>query len=156
MWIGLNPVLVRLSDLSSGERPEVCQNTINMARDFPLFGTGLGTFQYIYPKYRSLPSQHYYDHTHNDYLELLSDTGLAGFVIVLSGFTLFFWKTLTRWWERRDPFARGVALGGGCSIIVALTHSFAEFNLHIPANALFFSLLLGLIHNTVYLRRYSD
>ncbi len=156
IWIGLNPVLNRLSDLSSGERPEVYQNTINMISDFPVFGTGLGTFQYIYPKYRTPQTQHYYDHTHNDYLELLSDCGLVGFLITLSGFALFFWKTLTRWLERRDPYAKGVALGGGCGILTALTHSFAEFNLHIPANALFFFILLGLIYNTVNLRRTSD
>ncbi len=156
IWIGLNPVLNRLSDLSSGERPEVYQNTINMISDFPVFGTGLGTFQYIYPKYRTPQTQHYYDHTHNDYLELLSDCGLVGFLITLSGFALFFWKTLTRWLERRDPYAKGVALGGGCGILTALTHSFAEFNLHIPANALFFFILLGLIYNTVNLRMTSD
>lgn len=152
MWLGLGPVLNRMSDLSSPTRYEIYENTINMAKDFPVFGTGLGTFQYIYPGYKTLQSQLYYDHAHNDYLELVSDSGLVGFVIVLSGFIMFFWKTLERWWERRHYYAKGVALGGVCSVIAILAHSFTDFNLHIPANALFLSIILGLTHNTVNLK----
>ena len=154
MWLGLDPILNRMSDLSSPTRYEVYENTINMAKDFPVFGTGLGTFQYIYPGYKTLQSQAYYDHAHNDYLELISDSGLVGFVIVLSGFIMFFWKTLVRWWERRHYYAKGVALGGVCSVIAILAHSFTDFNLHIPANALFLSIILGLTYNTVNLKRY--
>ncbi len=101
MWLGLDPVLNRLSNLSPGARYDVYLDTINMAKDFPVYGTGMGTFQYIYPGYKTLQSQLYYDHAHNDYLELISDSGLVGFVIVLSGVIMFFWKTLARWWERR-------------------------------------------------------
>ena len=97
MWLGLDPVLNRLSNLSPGARYDyVYLDTINMTKDFPVFGTGLGTFQYIYPGYKTLQSQAYYYHAHNDYLELISDSGPVGFVIVLSGFIMFFWKTLAR------------------------------------------------------------
>jgi O-antigen ligase len=156
MWLGLDPVLNRLSNLSPGARYDIYLDTINMAKDFPVFGTGLGTFQYIYPGYKTLQSQAYYYHAHNDYLELISDSGLVGFVIVLSGFIMFFWKTLVRWWERRHYYAKGVALGGVCSVIAILAHSFTDFNLHIPANALFLSIVLGLTYNTVNLKRIDN
>ncbi len=155
MWLGLDPVLDRLSNISSPPRYEVYENTINIAKDFPLLGTGVGTFQYIYPGYKTLQDQLYYDHAHNDYLELISDSGLVGFVIVLSGLIMFFWKTLVKWWERRYYYAKGVTLGGVCSVIAILAHSFTDFNLHIPANALFLSIILGLIHNVVNLKSKS-
>ena len=41
-------------------------------------------------------------------------------------------------------FERVVALGCVGSIVAILLHSFADFNLYIPANALFFSVILGL------------
>jgi len=156
MWLGLDPILNRLSDISSPARYEVYENTINMAKDFPVFGTGIGTFQYIYQMYKTSQGQLYYDHAHNDYLELISDCGLVGFVIVLSGFIMFFWKTLARWWERRHHYAKGVTMGGVCGIIAILAHSFTDFNLHIPANALFLSIILGLTHTTVNLKRIDN
>jgi O-antigen ligase len=149
IWLGLGPIFDRFSDLSAPTRYELYQDTISMAKDFPTFGTGLGTFQYLYPRYRTVHGQFYIVHTENDYLEHLTDNGLFGFMIVLGGIILFFRKTLTVWWERRDPYARGVTLGGVCGVIAILIHSFVDFNLHIPANALFTALTFGLIYNAV-------
>ncbi|KHE92746.1 MAG: putative membrane protein, partial [Candidatus Scalindua brodae] len=144
MWLGVGSILERLSNLSSPSRHEVTQNTISMAEDFPLFGTGLGTFQYHFPKYKTLEGQLYWDHAHNDYAELLSDSGLIGFLIVACGIIFFIWQTLVRWWKSKDPYVMGITLGGFCGIIAILSHSIADFNLHIPANALFLSFILGL------------
>ncbi len=151
-WIGADPILNRLSNLSLSTRYDVYENTLTMAKDFPLFGTGAGTFQYLYPKYKTLLSQSYYLHTENDYLELLSDTGLSGFMTVLIGFILFFKKILTRCWRSENPYVRGITIGVVCSVVAILSHSLVDFNLHIPANALFFTIILGLIYNTVNLR----
>ncbi|MCR4345101.1 MAG: O-antigen ligase family protein, partial [Candidatus Scalindua sp.] len=151
MWLGVGSILERLSDLSSPSRHEVTQNTISMAEDFPLFGTGLGTFQYNFPKYKTLEEQLYWDHAHNDYAELLSDSGLIGFLIVACGIIFFIWQTLVRWWKKRDPYVMGITLGGFCGIIAILSHSIADFNLHIPVNALFLSFILGLTWSAVNL-----
>jgi O-antigen ligase len=124
-----------------------------MSSDFPIFGTGFGTFQYIYRKYKTWDDLFLYKHAHNDYLEILSDLGLIGFLIVLVGIVLFLRKILLRWIERRDPYAKGITLGGVCGVFAILGHSLVDFNLHIPANALFLSIILGLIFNAVHLRK---
>ena len=157
IWLGFASVMNNLSILASEDRSlqdryKVSLDTINMAKDFPIFGTGTGTFHHVYPIYKTLESQLYWEHAHNDYLELLSDNGLAGSMIVLSGVVIFLWKTLTKWWERRHYYVKGVTLGGVCSIVAILVHSLVDFNLHIPANALIFSIILGLTHNTVNLK----
>ncbi|MCF6159565.1 MAG: O-antigen ligase family protein [wastewater metagenome] len=153
LWFGLSPVLDRMSDLSSSSRIVVYQDTITMAKDFPFWGTGWGTFQYLYPKYKSLEDRYFYKYAHNDYLELLSDNGLSGFLAVLSFIVIFFWKVLAKWWKRRDSYARGITLGGVCSIVSILFHSYGDFNLHIPANALFLSCVLGITYNAVTIKK---
>jgi O-antigen ligase len=155
IWIGHNTILDRLSDPSSptSTRISLYLDTLNISSDFPIFGTGFGTFQHIYRKYKTVDDRFFYEHTHNDYLEVLSDLGLIGFLIVLVGIVLFLRKILLRWVERRDPYAKGITLGGVCGVFAILSHSLVDFNLHIPANALFLSIILGLIFNTVHLKR---
>ncbi len=153
IWLGLDPVLNRLSDITPGGRYEIYNDAVKVYKDFPLFGTGLGTFQYVLPGYRTIPRRKLTEHAHNDYLELVSDCGLIGLIIILSGIIIFFWMTMTRWWKRRRYYAKSVAMGGFCGIIAILAHSFVDFNLHIPANALFLSILLGLTYNVVNLKR---
>ncbi len=155
IWFGHDAFLDWLSDPSSpiSTRIRLYQDTINLSSDFPVFGTGLGTFLHIYRKYKTLDDQFLYDHAHNDYLELLTDLGLAGFLIVLAGIVLFFLRVMLRWRERRDPYVKGIALGGVCGIIAILFHSLVDFNLHVPANALLLSIILGLTYNAVNLKR---
>jgi O-antigen ligase len=155
IWIGHGTILDRISDPSSptSTRVNLWLDTLNMSSDFPIFGTGFGTFQYIYKKYKTLDDQFLYEHAHNDYLEILTDLGLIGFLIVLVSIVLFLRKILLRWIERRDPYAKGITLGGACGVFAILGHSLVDFNLHIPANALFLSIILGLIFNAVHLRK---
>jgi len=90
VWIGLNPVIKRFSETpkamkAEGERIIVWKDTYNLIKDFPTLGTGLGTYEYAFPKYKTIRRQVLYNHTHNDYLELMSDTGITGFFIVIAG-----------------------------------------------------------------------
>jgi hypothetical protein len=50
IWIGHDTILDRLSDPSSptSTRVNLCLDTLNISNDFPIFGTGFGTFQYTY------------------------------------------------------------------------------------------------------------
>jgi O-antigen ligase len=155
IWVGHDTIFDRLSDPSSptSTRVNLYLDTLNIPNDFPVFGTGFGTFQYIYRKYKTVDDQFLYEHAHNDYLEILSDLGLIGFLIVLVGIVLFLRKILLRWIERRDPYAKWITLGGVCGVFAILGHSLVDFNLHIPANALFLSIILGLIFNAVHLRK---
>lgn len=156
-WIGLNPVLERFSFIpqeyaSESGRPVVWKDTINLIKDFPILGTGLGTYVHIFPRYKTVKAQVLYDHAHNDYLEFLSEVGIIGVSIVLVGIGLFTIKVIKRWRERRDPFVKGITLGGLTGIVAILLHSATDFNLHIPANALLLSIILGLTWVTVHFK----
>ena len=157
-WIGLNPVLERFTLIpqeleSESGRPIVWKDTINLIKDFPISGTGLGTYIHIFPRYKTISARILYDHAHNDYLEFFSEVGIVGVFIMLAGFGLFIIRIFRRWKERRDPYVKGLTLGGLTGVIAILIHSITDFNLHIPANALLLAIILGLTFNVVNLKR---
>jgi O-antigen ligase len=157
-WIGLNPVFERFTFIpqeleSESSRPIVWKDTINLIKDFPISGTGLGTYIHIFPRYKTISTRILYDHAHNDYLEFFSEVGIVGVFIMLAGFGLFIIRIFRRWKERRDPYVKGLTLGGLTGVIAILIHSITDFNLHIPANALLLAIILGLTFNVVNLKR---
>ena len=64
-------------------RIAIWKDTIPMIRDFPLFGVGLGAWPEMFPRYRRAPwSADFYREAHNDYLQILAETGVAGFALL--------------------------------------------------------------------------
>jgi O-antigen ligase len=126
-------------------RPTVFQNTVEMIGSYPLFGTGLGTYMYAYAMYeRESLGGRVVDHAHNDYLELLAESGVAAALsLILFGFGVLGYLFVS-WMRRRDYLVRGVVLGCVAGAAAVLIHSFMDFNLHIPANAVYFAALLAL------------
>lgn len=149
--IGIKPVIERFSwtALTSEERPVFYKNTVKMIMDFPLTGTGLGTYVYAYPIYQKVYSYGLLDHAHNDYLEVAAEGGLVGGgALIVAAFVLA-GLLYSRWTQRRDHFVRGVVLGFMVGIAGLLIHSLTDFNLRIPANAIYFLTLFALALRTV-------
>ena len=158
VWVGMDPIINRLSSFLEPTkienlRPVIWQDTLGLIGHFPIMGTGLGTYRHIYPGYKTVPRQRLVTHAHNDYLELAAETGFAGLLLALGtlGFVLAW--TVRRWFQRRDPYAIGLALGALVAAATFLFHAVVDFNFHIPANALTFSAVLGLSVSAVCLKR---
>lgn len=156
LWLGIGPVIERLStvrywDTLEVSRIKIWHGSLDIIRDFLSLGTGLCTFVHIYPLYQTIESRAVFDHAHNDYLEFFSDLGLVGGVFVWGGLIWFLIWILKRWSERRHPYVVGVCLGTVTGAVSLLLHSAVDFNLHIPANALLFFVLLAVGFNTVLL-----
>ncbi len=117
--------------------------TLNIIRDNPLIGTGLGAFSVAYTRYDTRSGFLRLEQAHNDYLQVLSDAGIVGaalglfFIIAL--FRMGFARASTN-----DKFRRGVAIGALAGCFAVLVHSFFDFTLHTTANALLFLVLAGL------------
>src|SRR5882672_1971520 len=82
-WLGVGPILQRLStvqlvEVTAGKRAAMRGDTWRIFLDHPFVGTGLGTLQIVYPPYETLYDGKIVNHTHNDYLEALAETGIAG------------------------------------------------------------------------------
>ncbi len=135
-------------------RWDLMRATVRMWWDHRWFGVGPGHFDVRWPQYRPPTIQSRPIWAHNDYLNLLADYGLVGGVIVGLGIWLLWrgagktWRNVSRGegnlgWKRSDRAA--VLLGAGLGLIAMGIHSFFDFNLHIPANALICTLLVGLV-----------
>jgi len=125
-------------------RMAVWQESAGMIRDFPLFGVGLGAWPELFPRYRQPPwSRLFFDEAHNDYLELLAETGLLGFGLLAR----FFWRAGRRLYQGLwtvSPHVFPVFAALMAALGAMAFHEFFDFNLQIPANALLFTLLLAL------------
>jgi len=152
--IGLNPVIFRFTKENVAfdkGRTVFYKNSLELAGLFPLTGSGAGTFVHAYPLVEKEDSSGLLTHAHNDYLETLSETGFpAGSALILAGFGMLFFSA-SRWLRRRDHFARGIALGAMTGIVALFIHAFLDFNLRIPANAVYFFVLFALSLRTVCL-----
>lgn len=127
-------------------------DTLKIGRDFPVFGTGLGTFGSISSMYKTSAIQNLFTYAHNDCLQLLSEVGLVGCIFVSLFFIFYFIAVFKMWFKRHDSYVVCLVLGGIASIFAILLYSILDFNLHIPANALLFFVIMGLVYRLVYSR----
>ncbi len=145
VFVGKGQVLGRLGDLAPGIRWNITKDCLRMFSHRPVWGWGLGTFPTVYPAFRTFYTNLFVNEAHNDYAQLLVETGLLGFVLML-WFLVFLYRYglpgTSRRWEFRWDGAVSVAALLGCTGI--LLHSFVDFNLQIPANAAVFYTLCAL------------
>ncbi|MFH2041797.1 MAG: O-antigen ligase family protein [Acidobacteriota bacterium] len=144
MGIGSNLKRFEEEERFGGDRPQYWHNTVEMIGDFPLMGTGLGTFAFVYPAYEEENIYALLIHAHNDWLEYFSELGLVGMVFLLGGVLFLFVRSFSLWRIRRNAEIKGLGLGGLVALIVMGVHSITDFNLHIPANMLLFTIILCL------------
>jgi O-antigen ligase len=155
MWMGIRPLLEEFGsvrdiskDYDIQYRFQNWRDAGKLVRDFPMFGTGLETFSSIFPKYKTSDLQYYYLHLENDYLQLLCEMGILGFGIFL-WLVLRFFRQIASGYSPYDPrelsSVHYLSLYGCLTGLVAIMiHSFWDFNMHIPSNALLLSMFMGL------------
>jgi O-antigen ligase len=114
--------------------------TLDIIKNHPVIGTGLGAFGVVYTGYDSRNGLYRLEQAHNDYLQVLSDGGIVGALIGLFFIVNLFRMGFNRR-ESRDEFRRGVATGAMAGCFAVLVHSFFDFTLHTPSNALLFLIL---------------
>jgi len=142
-WIGVDQILRRFSDMQSLEvtmakRTAMRQDTWRLFLDHPVIGTGLGTFEMVFPPYDSLYDGKVVNHAHNDYLEVLAETGVLGGICCALFLGIVLTSAMKGLAELGTSFGAALNLSGLIGCVGILVHSLVDFNLHIPANALLF------------------
>jgi O-antigen ligase len=155
LYTGIDATVERFSmdKILKDVRPQVWSNTGGIIGDFALFGSGLGTFEALYPAYEETSTPPLFEHAHNDYLEYLAELGILGFLLLLGGIVILIVFCFMAWRLRQDSGVMGLVLGGMVAVVVLLLHSITDFNLHIPANMMLFAVVLGLTLTTAFFRR---
>jgi O-antigen ligase len=157
-WFGVERTVQRIAETTVEqveERVEPGRDALQIVADYPLFGSGGGTFYTAFTRYRRAEINAFYDHTHNDYAQFLGETGLVGSALIGLFVLAALGCALLAQARRRDPLARGVAFGVVMGIVSIGIHSTVDFNLQIPANAFIFVILLALGWVSLHLNRDS-
>jgi O-antigen ligase len=150
-WVGmagavagrLGTLAQPLQESTGGNRLAILRDSIQMIRQRPLFGWGLGTFPTVYPRFRSFYTDLFVNQAHNDYLQMLVETGFVGFGAFLAFIVIacrYGLKRIRHWQIRQADALTFAALLGISGIAV---HSLLDFNLQIPANAALLYVLCG-------------
>lgn len=143
----------RFSDIADEEktaRIDLWADSVNMAMDFPVLGTGLGTFKLAYPSYQTKHSALFFDHMENDFLGVLTETGAVGAVAAVGIIFFFFYPVVQVWRVRRNTFVKCMAAAGVASCAALFAHSFTDFNMRIPANAMLITVIAAVTYATVF------
>jgi O-antigen ligase len=145
-WLGGKELTARVtsistetrSEISGGMRLTIDRDSIRMFRDKPVLGWGLRTFPVVYPQFRTFYTNFFVNEAHNDYLQLLVETGLLGFGVMVWFMIVLYRTALSKIGNWMSDVTGAVTLACTLSFSGILVHSFLDFNLQIPANAALF------------------
>ncbi len=163
MWVGLDPVLARFQILRGGTayleqegRLTFWKDSLAILRSFPVFGSGLGTFAWVFRHYQTNALTFLVDHPHNDYVEFATDTGVLGALLLFIPIIWLWVRMVVSFLQDPRRFRPAITLGCIGATLAILIHSFADFNLQIPANALTFAIVLGIGYKAAILEPRQD
>lgn len=152
--VGVGPIIERflVVDAHGNFRLLIWVDSLSIIGDHPL-GIGLRNYENVFSVYnQSFVSDKTVTYAHNDYLQLLIETGWPGFLTLIGGFIIFIGKSfqLIRKVDFKDDPMRFFFAAGAFSGIISLAfHSFFDFNLQIPANCLYFVTLLAVLSSCI-------
>jgi putative inorganic carbon (HCO3(-)) transporter len=155
-WFGVEKLAQRLEQTTVQEveqREDPAAYSLALIKDYPVFGAGPGTFYVTFSRYRGENVRAYFDQAHNDYAQIASESGLLGLLLIGSFVVVALVSALVAQWQRRDPLMRGMSFACVMGVTAILIHSWTDFNLQIPANAVLFMVLLALGWISLYLDR---
>jgi len=142
--------------LSGQTRLYMYRNTIEMIKDNFFFGIGFGNFKYVYPRYRDRGEwalsglNTRVEEAHNEYLQILSEVGIIGFLAFI--WILFLIGRMSLWMIQRGDLNRSffIALALMMGILATLVQSLFDFNLQNPASGVTFWIAVGFLEITYH------
>ncbi|MHB8772550.1 MAG: O-antigen ligase family protein [Syntrophales bacterium] len=128
---------------------------VELFRDYPIVGVGVGNFRYAYGKYQSpVHNNLYVDYAHNDYAQFLAEAGVIGGILLIAGTGWYLVRTFRRWRQRSDPFAVGLGVAPFGALVAISIHSISDYNLHRPANMLVLIAVIAIGYAALHIERH--
>lgn len=119
-------------------------NTIAAAKDYFPTGSGIASFNTIYPMYedQTVMTTTYVNHAHSDLLEIFLEMGAAGVLLILLFLLWWIRRALLIWRvEEPDPFARAATIASAA----ILAHSLVDYPLRTAAVSALFAVCCALM-----------
>lgn len=133
----------------------IWKDVLKMWKAHKIFGTGYGTFHIEFPQYASEELKKVFpqesrivNDAHNEYLQILAETGLVGFLIFISMIVVFYLSSLKNFWalsleESREPLILGVGLL--CGITAMLMENFFSVDMRFIVSSTYLFFAMGLV-----------
>lgn len=143
-WLNADLILGRLVPGTEVQRSTIWRETLPIVRDFPVVGTGVGTFRWAMRVYQQTTPELLFNTAHNEYLQLVAEGGVL--LLIPAAVALMSWGALA--WsrlrdDRRDLAAvRAGALAGICGVA---TQCIWESPLRMTANGMLLALLAAIV-----------
>jgi O-antigen ligase len=125
-------------------RMMVWGGAVRMIENYPVLGTGPGTFAFAYTEFQPPGLSKHYTMAHNDYLHFVSEVGLPLIAIIIWMVIALYRKGFKKL-KNPSRLVRGITLGAMSGITAILVHSAGDFNFHIPANAILFTIFAAIV-----------
>jgi len=110
--------------------------------EHPILGAGLESFGVSFTRHDTWTGIFRVEYAHNEYLQTLADSGIAGLACVVAFLVLLFRKSYRAIRDPQDDFSLEANIGAIAGCLAVAIHSFVDFPLRTPANAFFFLLLV--------------
>ncbi len=160
-WIGAEPVLSRFTtvEMDSQSRGLMYRATLQLAKDFPVLGVGLGALDRATPRYSppEIATTTRINHAHSEPLQLLAEAGIPGILLLLLALFMLFKDVLFRHLfglgrtfndaapqARHDPYNVAIAFGALSAVVTIGFHACLDFPLRIPANGILLAMILAI------------
>ncbi len=147
--MGLNTVE---GDITTG-RSHFWWVAVQIFFDYPILGAGFDSYGAAFSRYDTWSGMFRVEQAHNDYLQILADGGILGFVCVAAFIYLLFRQGIRAVGKNPDKFVMNGAIGALAGCFGILIHSFFDFPLRTPSNSLYFLMLVTMATVPTYFRR---
>jgi O-antigen ligase len=145
-WVGVDDTAARPDGAPGefGERVTPWRDTVHIARDFPIAGTGFGGYGLAMLVYQTAGRHSIYAQAHNDYLQILAEGGLLVAVPVAVALIVVVVNIRHRFRLPDPPATYWLRAGATAGLLGIAAQSALDFSLQMPGNAMMFAVLLAI------------
>lgn len=131
------------------QRDNVSEYALKTAERYSPKGSGAGTFEVVFPQDESSELNTHFDHAHNDYLQTWIELGIPGAILMLLFGSITLLRAAYVMSVSKSSFQTGCSLAALIGVTAIAIHSFSDFNLQIPANAMLLTVLCAFAYMPV-------
>jgi O-antigen ligase len=145
-WLNAQGLVQRVQstlDAADGGRLAIWRETLHIIRDFPITGTGAGTFAEAMFIYQRTATQVLFNHAHDEYLQLLEEGGVMLLIVLFAGLVFLVRTARERLQEDDGPY-RFIRIGACAALAAIAVQNVWETGLRAPANLLLAAILAAL------------
>jgi len=157
LYLGFDAVYDRLATLrdlhrSEGGRLQILKDIAVAWTKFPMFGTGLGTHEVVYPMFDRSTIAALAAHAENEYAQAAEETGIMGLGSLII-FAIIIWHAFVRNIRNVGLPICSAVYGLGFGLLAIMIHSLSDFGQHLPANAVLSAVFCALLISLARMNR---